>query len=74
MAIIRLMAGILALAVTVSLVHAQGRSRDEPGASRYAPGHKAKKPGDAKKYAPGQRADEPGEAKKYAPGQKMQKN
>jgi hypothetical protein len=75
MAIIKAIAalGVVALA-SASLVQAQDKKQAEPGASQYAPGHKAKKPGDAKKYAPGQRADEPGEAKKYAPGQKMQKN
>jgi hypothetical protein len=72
---IKLMAGMCILALaTASLVHAQGNKPNEPGASQYAPGHKAKKPGGAKKYAPGQRAGEPGEAKKYAPGQRMQKN
>ena len=44
-----------------------------PGQSEYAPGQRAKGPGDAKDYAPGQRMNEkdvksqPG-ASEYAPG------
>ena len=44
-----------------------------PGQSEYAPGHRAKGPGDAKDFAPGQRMQkkdvkgQPG-ASEYAPG------
>ena len=46
----------------------------QEGASKYAPGQLAKRPGAkaAKYYAPGQRAKKPGAkaAKDYAPGQR----
>jgi hypothetical protein len=44
------------------------------GASKYAPGHLQKHPGQAKQYAPGHLKKHPGEAKRYAPGHQMQLN
>jgi hypothetical protein len=54
--------GVIALALTVTAVNAQG-------AKEYAPGQQQTTPGSAKEYAPGQMKG-PGEsAREYAPGQ-----
>jgi hypothetical protein len=44
---------------------------NQPGQSEFAPGQRAKHPGDATKYAPGQKQTAPGTAKNFAPGQQM---
>jgi hypothetical protein len=62
----------LAMLATPTLV--MGQPKGGSGQSEYAPGQRAKKPGEAKKYAPGQRMHKkdnpksPG-ASEYAPGQ-----
>ena len=66
--------GILAIAMigVPALALAQGGT-PAPGQSEWAPGHRAKGPGDAKDFAPGQRMhskdvkSQPG-ASEYAPG------
>jgi len=69
-------AGILAIAMigVPALAMAQGGTpAPAPGQSEWAPGHRAKGPGDAKDFAPGQRMhskdvkSQPG-ASEYAPG------
>jgi len=43
------------------------------GASKYAPGHEQKRPGQAKQFAPGHEQKRPGQAKQFAPGHEMKK-
>jgi hypothetical protein len=70
------MALVLALAGIPTLATAQSGTKapaPAPGQSEWAPGHRAKGPGDAKDFAPGQRMhskdvkSSPG-ASEYAPG------
>ena len=66
---------IAALLVVPTMAMAQKSNTlpNQPGQSEFAPGQRAKAPGDAKKYAPGQRMhskdvkSQPG-ASEYAPG------
>ena len=63
----------VALVALPAAALAENKPAPAPGQSEYAPGHRAKGPGDAKDFAPGQRMhskdvkSEPG-ASEYAPG------
>ena len=69
------MLAIAALLVVPTMAMAQKSNTlpNQPGQSEFAPGQRAKAPGDAKKFAPGQRMhsrdvkSQPG-ASEYAPG------
>lgn len=71
-------AAALAIGVPVVALAQTRTSPSGPGQSEYAPGHRAKKPGEAKKYAPGQQMHRynnpkyPG-ASEYAPGHQPRK-
>jgi hypothetical protein len=73
-----LLIGIAAAAVLGLPTLAAAQMKDRPGQSEYAPGKRAKKPGEAKKYAPGHRMQRynsprsPG-ASEYAPGRQRKK-
>jgi hypothetical protein len=43
------------------------------GASKFAPGHEQKRPGQAKQFAPGHEQKRPGQAKQFAPGHERRK-
>ena len=58
---------------TIAVAQKSNTLPNQPGQSEFAPGQRAKNPGDAKKFAPGQRMHQkdvkgqPG-ASEYAPG------
>jgi len=47
---------------------AQSATGTSNSASKYAPGHLQKHPGQARNYAPGHRQKHPGQASRFAPG------
>jgi len=65
-----LTAAALTLMLTTTTTSAARHHRDR-GASQFAPGHLAARPGGAKFFAPGHRQTMPGGAKTIAPGHRM---
>jgi hypothetical protein len=63
----------LLLVPTIAMAQKSNTLPNQPGQSEFAPGQRAKHPGDAKNFAPGQRMhsrdvkSQPG-ASEYAPG------
>jgi hypothetical protein len=57
----------LLLAAPVAMAQS-GTMSNSNSASKYAPGHLQKKPGQASQFAPGQRQRYPGQASQFAPG------
>jgi hypothetical protein len=58
----------LLIAAPVAAVAQSGTTSNTNSASRYAPGHLQKTPGQARDFAPGQRQKYPGHARQFAPG------
>ena len=57
--------------VIATTVQAARHHRHRHGASQFAPGHLATRPGGARFFAPGRRQTMPGGAKTFAPGHRM---
>ena len=67
-----LAAAALLLGVPVVAAHSATMSNSN-SASRYAPGHLQKTPGQAQQFAPGHRQKYPGQARQFAPGHEKQR-
>ena len=61
----------LSLVLTFATAQAAARHHRHPGASQFAPGHLATRPGGARFFAPGHRQTVPGGARNFAPGHRM---
>jgi hypothetical protein len=64
--------GLLIGSLTMAAAQSSMHTTTSQGASRFAPGHLQKHPGQAKQFAPGQRQTHPGQARQFAPGHEMQ--
>jgi hypothetical protein len=67
-----LAAAALLLGAPVLAAHSETMNNSN-SASKYAPGHLQKKPGQAQQFAPGQRQRYPGQARQFAPGHEKQR-
>ena len=67
------MIGLRILTYILSISIALPTAALAQGASKYAPGHEQKRPGQAKQFAPGQEQKRPGQAKQFTPGHEMKK-
>jgi len=67
MKITTLAAAALLLGASVAMAQSATMSHSN-SASRYAPGHLQKTPGQARMFAPGHRQRYPGQASRFAPG------
>ena len=57
-----------ALLLGAPVVAAQAAMTNSHSASKFAPGHLQKKPGQASQFAPGHLQKKPGQASQFAPG------
>ena len=57
-----------ALLLGAPVAMAQSGMSNSHSASKYAPGHLQKRPGQASQFAPGHRQRYPGQASRFAPG------
>jgi len=64
-------AGALTLMLTTATTSQAARHHRHHGASQFAPGHLAARPGGAKFFAPGHKQTVPGGARTFAPGHRM---
>ncbi len=62
---------VMACAIIVAIAMPTVSIAATKGASKYAPGHEQRYPGQAKQFAPGHLQRHPGDARRYAPGHRM---
>jgi hypothetical protein len=65
-------AGLLIGSSAVAIAQTTHTMTSSPGASRFAPGHLQRHPGQARHFAPGHRQTFPGQARQFSPGHEMQ--
>ena len=66
---IKMVAAAAALLIGAPVAMAQsGTMSNSNSASKFAPGHLQKTPGQARQFAPGHRQKSPGQASQFAPG------